>query len=184
MKTAKFFMSRWYAFDNFSAFTVKIRRFKCFDIPVHSMGGVFPTSEHAYQFAKFLIEVDFSGKFRAPARQWSDEERRIMNLYIRRRSTLSRIQSAPSAHLAKAIAKANKNDRRGDWHEVRLDVMEEILRSKLEQHEYVRETLEKSIGMEIIEDSPFDSFWGRGPNHDGKNHLGRLWMKIRDEMYA
>jgi predicted NAD-dependent protein-ADP-ribosyltransferase YbiA (DUF1768 family) len=35
--------------------------------------------------------------------------------------------------------------------------------------------------LELIEDSPVDSFWGRGPDHKGKNHLGKLWMKIQKE---
>ena len=31
----------------------------------------------------------------------------------------------------------------------------------------------------IVEDSPKDSFWGWGPNRDGENQLGKLWMKLR-----
>ncbi len=34
---------------------------------------------------------------------------------------------------------------------------------------------------ELIESSPIDSFWGWGPNKDGQNHLGKIWMKLRDE---
>lgn len=34
---------------------------------------------------------------------------------------------------------------------------------------------------ELIESSPIDSFWGWGPNKDGANHLGRVWMALRDE---
>jgi predicted NAD-dependent protein-ADP-ribosyltransferase YbiA (DUF1768 family) len=29
-----------------------------------------------------------------------------------------------------------------------------------------------------------DDFWGWGPNRDGKNMLGRLWMEIRAELRA
>ena len=37
---------------------------------------------------------------------------------------------------------------------------------------------------EIVEDSPKDNFWGRGPKWKGANHLGKLWMKIRAELRA
>lgn len=62
--------------------------------------------------------------------------------------------------------------------------MEDILRAKHRQHEYVQRTLMKSVGMEIVEDSPFDSFWGRGHDGKGENRLGKLWMKIRDEQFG
>lgn len=31
---------------------------------------------------------------------------------------------------------------------------------------------------------PFDSFWGIGSERNGKNMLGKIWMKIRNEIYA
>lgn len=34
----------------------------------------------------------------------------------------------------------------------------------------------------IVEDSPKDSFWGCGTNRDGENQLGKLWMKLREEL--
>jgi predicted NAD-dependent protein-ADP-ribosyltransferase YbiA (DUF1768 family) len=60
--------------------------------------------------------------------------------------------------------------------------MEALLRLKLAQHSWVRERLLATGDAEIIEDSPKDSFWGRGPDWKGKNHLGRLWMKLRAEL--
>jgi len=62
--------------------------------------------------------------------------------------------------------------------------MEDILRHKLAQHPYVQKQLRESGGAELIEDSPKDAFWGRGPDWTGKNHLGKLWMKLRSEMSA
>ena len=34
----------------------------------------------------------------------------------------------------------------------------------------------------IVEDSPKDNFWGWGKDRTGENHLGKLWMKLRDEL--
>ncbi len=33
-----------------------------------------------------------------------------------------------------------------------------------------------------MEDSPKDSFWGWGEDRCGQNNLGKLWMKLRDEI--
>jgi len=35
---------------------------------------------------------------------------------------------------------------------------------------------------EIIEDSPKDDFWGWGKKRKGRNELGKIWMKLRDEI--
>ena len=48
-----------------------------------------------------------------------------------------------------------------------------------------RKTAKKKRGSgerELIENSWRDDFWGWGPNRDGQNMLGRLWMEIRDEL--
>ena len=60
--------------------------------------------------------------------------------------------------------------------------MEELLRLKIEQNPYVKKKLLQTEDYLIVEDSPKDSFWGWGPNRDGFNQLGKLWMKLRDEL--
>ena len=34
----------------------------------------------------------------------------------------------------------------------------------------------------IVEDSPKDDCWGWGPNKDGRNELGKIWMRLREEI--
>jgi ribA/ribD-fused uncharacterized protein len=94
------------------------------------------------------------------------------------------ILSAPSAHVAFKIAEANKAFRRADWDDVKVDVMRRILREKVRQHEYVRRKLLDTGDRELIENSWRDDFWGWGPNRDGQNMLGKLWMEIRAELRA
>lgn len=49
----------------------------------------------------------------------------------------------------------------------------------------VRDLLEKMTGdRELVEDSWRDDFWGWGPNRDGQNMLGKLWMELRAELAA
>ena len=94
------------------------------------------------------------------------------------------IETAPSAHEAFKIAERNKAHRRPDWDEVKVDIMRDILRAKAQQHEYVRRKLLATGDRELIENSWRDGYWGWGPNRDGKNMLGRLWMEVRAELRA
>ncbi len=94
------------------------------------------------------------------------------------------IMDAPSAHEAFKIAERSKAERRQDWDAVKVDIMRDILRAKADQHEYVRRKLLATGDRELIEDSWRDDFWGWGPNRDGQNMLGKLWMEIRSELRA
>jgi hypothetical protein len=92
------------------------------------------------------------------------------------------IQNAPSAHEAFKIAERNKDKRRPDWDAVKFDVMRDILRAKAAQHEYVRRKLLATGDRMLVENSWRDDVWGWGPNRDGQNMLGKLWMEIRAEL--
>jgi ribA/ribD-fused uncharacterized protein len=116
-------------------------------------GHRFDTSEAAYHFEKF------------PHRPELQEG----------------VLRADSAHLAFKYAEGHRAVVRPDWGEVRVDVMREILRAKANQHEYVRRKLLETGDRELVENSWRDDFWGWGPNQDGQNMLGKLWMEIRDE---
>lgn len=91
------------------------------------------------------------------------------------------IRNARSAHDALKLAQSNKGKYRADWDTIKLKVMKEILRAKVEQHPYVKKKLTESGDKELIEDSWRDSYWGWGHNKDGENHLGKLWMEVREE---
>ena len=136
-----FFTPRFYALDNFSAFTVEI------------WGKVFPTSEHAYQWKKYSL---------------SDPK------------LAEEIFKATSPHATKKIADANK-EKVTVTHDEKEEFMETILRAKTEQHDKVLRTLLETGEKMIIENSPNDEFWGIG-NGSGKNTLGKIWMKIRNEL--
>lgn len=94
------------------------------------------------------------------------------------------IHAAPSAHEAFKIAERHRSHRRRDWDAIKVDVMRDILRAKAAQHEYVRRKLLATGDRELVENSWRDDFWGWGPNRDGKNMLGKLWMEVRDELRA
>lgn len=120
-------------------------------------GRLWPTSEHAYQAAHFFeTEPDF----------------------------VERIHQMRSAHEAFKFAKANTLKVLKNWEDVKIDIMKDICRHKLQQHPYVREQLLATEDVLIVEDSPVDSFWGWGPDRQGRNELGNVWMSLRAEIRA
>ena len=60
--------------------------------------------------------------------------------------------------------------------------MYNIIKEKTTQHPYVKKKLLETGDREIIEDSWRDDFWGWGPNKNGRNELGKLWMKLRNKL--
>jgi ribA/ribD-fused uncharacterized protein len=116
---------------------------------------VYPTSEHCFQAHKFL-ESD-------PA--WTERIRRA---------------NSPSA--AKYLARSRHAPIPADWSTRRLTLMLEILRAKTSQHLEIPKVLFLSGTSDLIEKSPWDSFWGNGRDGKGENWLGRLWMKVRGEL--
>ncbi len=118
-------------------------------------GEFYPTVEHAYQ----------SGKFVDSAPEIADQ-----------------IKKCLSAHDAQKIAFANRDRQAPNWDEIKVEYMEKLLRKKLEQNPYVKQKLLQTKDFIICEDSPKDSFWGIGENRDGQNALGKLWMKLREEL--
>lgn len=135
----------FYMFSNFSSFQVKWR------------GIVWPTSEYAYQAAKYI-----------------DHDDEFVKLII----------NARSSHEAFKLAKSSEGvqRRRPDWAEVKDEIMLDICRHKLIQYDYIRQKLLDTADVPIVEDSPVDSYWGWGADRQGRNQLGKTWMKLREEL--
>ena len=120
---------------------------------VEIYGKIFQTCEHAYQASKF-----------------GDKK-------IRDEVLLAR-----SSFMAKTISLKHKGFVRKDWYDIRLSVMENILREKVSQHYDVFESLINTGEKTIHENSPTDLFWGCGTDLSGESHLGKIWMKIREDI--
>lgn len=183
-----FYTPAFDALNNFSAHTVDL------------WAKHFPTAEHAFQWKKFYCPPEESasdyaaadnqprtngGRGRVRIGQSSMGEARARSSVgagVRevRNAIAQQILAAGCPEEAQRIAHQNKPLQPKNWHEIKVGVMEEILRAKLAGHETVQETLTRSENRTIVENSPIDSFWGSGPNGNGKNMIGVLWMKIRD----
>jgi ribA/ribD-fused uncharacterized protein len=94
------------------------------------------------------------------------------------------VRKCASPRLASDFANENSAYDTPDWGDKKISYMEEIVRSKLEQHGYIVDILLSSDDKYIVEMNDDDEFWGWGKNHDGRNELGKIWMKLRDEYRA
>lgn len=121
---------------------------------VEIWGKKFPTVEHAYQWRKFN-EAN------------PDIAEAIFN--------------ATSPNAVKEISDANRDKVQSNFKDFNLQIMEDILRAKTEQHTKVKQVLKATSTKTIIENSPTDNFWGIGDGK-GQNTLGKIWMKIREDL--
>jgi len=119
-------------------------------------GMKYSTVEHAYQAAKTKDQT------------------------IRKR-----IQEAVTPAGAKSIGRTIKA--RGDWYEINLIILESLIRQKFINYPTLGRKLLDTGDAEIIEGNTWnDQFFGMTRNKTGQwvgeNHLGKILMKIRQEL--
>lgn len=70
------------------------------------------------------------------------------------------------------------------WDKRKDSVMETALRAKLAQHQHVLDSLLSTEDACLVEDtaSRDEKIWGWGNDGQGTNRLGKLWMKLRNEI--
>ena len=130
--------------DNFSAFGLEMD------------GEYFQTSEHAFQYLKFV-----------------ETNKDIAN----------KIKNAFSPNEARNIAHENKQYRLSNWQDVKYKNMEKVLRLKVNQNPEVRKVLLDTKDYIIAENCiDEDTDWGLDNNNQGNNNLGKIWMKIREDI--
>jgi ribA/ribD-fused uncharacterized protein len=117
---------------------------------------IFPTVEHAFQAAKSL----------------SEEEQAAISI-------------AKTPGIAKRLGR--KVLLRPDWEEVKERIMYECVKEKFKEP-VLREKLLNIYPAELIEGNTWhDNYWGncsceKCKNIEGKNNLGKILMKVRNEI--
>ena len=137
--------------------------------------GFYPREFYALDnFSSFKVE--YEGYLYSTA-----EEAFQTNLFIKDYPNIAeKIKNSHSAHEAQQIRFMYEDKIKLSVAE-QLELMEKILRCKIEQNPYVLKKLLETENYNIVEDSPKDDYWGWGLNRDGENNLGKMWMKLRDE---
>jgi len=71
---------------------------------------------------------------------------------------------------------------RPDWDEIKLEVMEAIVRAKFVQNPLLKEKLLATDDMELEEGNTWgDTYWGVCDG-EGENHLGKILMNLRKDL--
>jgi len=117
-------------------------------------GEIFPTVEHAYQA-----------------------------LRIKPGPEHETIKNAPSPWDAWKEGQKHKNDPAVAVPNVdKYALMEELFRLKIAQHPDVLHILKKTGVRGLLKVHALDYDWGTGADGSGKNMMGKIWMKIREEI--
>lgn len=87
---------------------------------------------------------------------------------------------------AKAKGAGRRVSLRPDWEEVKVGLMEEIVRAKFTQNEVLKQRLVATAGARLVEGNSWhDVFWGVDlKTGEGQNHLGEILMKVRAELLS
>lgn len=123
--------------------------------PISLHGKRWPTSEHFFQAQKFA----------------GTQHEEL-------------VRHARKPMIAAEMGRDRKRPLRRDWEAVKDNVMLIALRAKFTQHEDLRALLLATGDARLVEHTGNDSYWGDGGDGSGKNRLGLLLMKVRDELRA
>lgn len=121
--------------------------------PVVLNGKTWPTSEHYFQAQKFAGTPD-------------EEEVRL----------------AKSPMIAARMGRSRKRPLGKDWEAAKGRIMHEAVLAKFAQHADLRETLLGTGDSKIVEHTENDAYWGDGGDGSGKNMLGQILMRVREEL--
>ena len=122
------------------------------DAPVTYRGLTYPNAEAAFQAQKCVDEAE--------------------------RQQFTTLRSNEAKRLGRYV------QLRPDWENVKLSIMEEIVRAKFTQNEALKALLLSTGEMVLEEGNTWgDTFWGvDAKTREGRNHLGRILMRIRKEL--
>ena len=95
------------------------------------------------------------------------------------------IQECGTAREAFTISRSPQGSRwrRSDWEEVKREVMYVALYAKFTQHSDLKKSLLGTGDRLLVKHTERDRYWGDGGDGRGENHLGKLLMKLRQELF-
>lgn len=123
--------------------------------PIQLDGLDWQTVEHYYQAQKFV-----------------DTQTNLVSI----------IRAVKTPLEAAAIGRDRTYQLRPDWESVKTPIMEKAVLTKFLTHPDIQEILLNTAEALIIEDSPTDYYWGCGQEKTGQNQLGKILMKVRQEI--
>lgn len=138
----------------------------------------FYSTKNAYgefsNFAPFPFELDGC--------QWPTTEHYFQAQKFEDADYKEKIRTTKSPMIAARLGRSRKVPIRHDWEQIKDDVMLCAVRAKFAAHSQLRELLLSTGDQEIIEKTTRDYYWGCGTDGNGKNRLGEILMRVREEL--
>lgn len=124
--------------------------------PIQLDGLYWQTVEHYYQSQKFI----------------GTEHEELVQV----------IREVPTPMEAAALGRDRSRKLRPDWEQVKQPLMWQAVLTKFLTHTDIQAILLNTGEELIVEDSPTDYYWGCGQDKTGQNQLGKILMKVRQEI--
>lgn len=134
-------------------------------------GIEYQSVEHFYQSEKF-IDKEYKHLVRSAKTAHQSKILACQKIVFRLNDNPGVMNPIIKHHLERGVKL------RPNWDTI--NIMKVGLLAKFKQNETFRNTLISTGSKQIVEISPFDSYWGVGKFGTGQNQLGVLLMQIRD----
>jgi hypothetical protein len=92
------------------------------------------------------------------------------------------IRKATSPTIAARLGRSRKQPLRKDWEHVKEDVMYRAVLAKFTQNDDLRAILLDTGEALLVEHTANDAYWGDGGDGSGRNRLGHILMRVREEL--
>lgn len=148
--------------------------------PIIYQGKSYPTSEHLYQALKYLTHpyatdrhIQYAELIRTtntPNKSKILANKRTALTYQWQRDLKMIIDQFPEV------------DINPEWESIKDEMMTFVLKMKFNSHPHCKHVLKSTRNAKLTERTIKDNYWADGGDGSGKNMLGKLLMKVRDEL--
>lgn len=139
---------------------------------------------------KFYSETGKYGEFsnfasfpsRLKNKTWNTTEHFYQAQKFENEAYQEKIRKAESPMKAAELGRSRKERILKNWDNKKDNVMYEAVKAKFTQHADLRQLLLDTENARIVEHTENDAYWGDGGDGKGKNMLGKILMRVREEL--
>ena len=132
-----------------------------------------PDSPHHMEYYNIIYNADSPAKMAMLGRQ--KKGTRFSNNWVVNKKTDNRTVND-------VIDLYKHLEMRKDWDDIRIEVMKKAITIKFQENAKLKKILKETGDIELVENSPYDRYWGIGKNRDGLNMLGKVLMEVRSKL--
>jgi ribA/ribD-fused uncharacterized protein len=113
---------------------------------------------------------------------WKTTEHYFQAQKFEKQGYQDKIRNANSPMMAAQLGRNRKERILKNWDNIKQNVMYDAVKAKFTQHSDLTQLLLDTKDAKIIEHTENDDYWGDGGDGKGKNMLGKILMKVREEL--